>query len=103
MKWLARALARTRELAELGKIRLTHKALLEASELGCDASDVVAVLRGLEAKDFARRVRSELTAEWLYVWNPTLGGAIIYLKVAVRDDCIVVSFHEDEGHDEDQR
>ena len=28
-------------------------------------------------------------------------GLRVYLKVAVRDDCIVVSFHEDEaGHDD---
>jgi hypothetical protein len=35
------------------------------------------------------------------VFKPKVGQWIIYLKVAVRDDCIVVSFHEnEEDHDD---
>ena len=34
--------------------------------------------------------------EWMYVFSPSLAGVILYVKVIVRDDCIVVSFHEDE-------
>ena len=51
--------------------------------------------------DAACRLRSARAGEWLYVFKPKVGQWIIYLKVAVRDDCIVVSFHESqEDHDD---
>lgn len=39
----------------------------------------------------------------MYVFKPTLGAVLVYVKVILRDDCVVVSFHADEGagHDED--
>ncbi len=39
----------------------------------------------------------------MYVFKPTLFGSILYVKLILRADCIVVSFHEDEGagHEED--
>ena len=33
----------------------------------------------------------------MYVFKPVVGSMLIYLKVVLRADCIVVSFHE-EGH-----
>jgi hypothetical protein len=103
MSWLPKVVARVRELATLGKVQLTYKALIEAAELGCDASDVVSVLRALEAGDSAGRIQSTVAREWLYVWKPEMGGVVVYLKLAVRDDCIVVSFHEDGDRHEDER
>jgi hypothetical protein len=46
---------------------------------------------------------STRTGEWLYVFKPRVGGRSLYVKVVVREDCIVVSFHdevEDEEEDE---
>ena len=40
----------------------------------------------------------------MYVFKPSVGGTVLYVKVIVRGDCIVISFHEDEeeeAHDED--
>ncbi|HEY3816154.1 MAG TPA: hypothetical protein VGL81_03230 [Polyangiaceae bacterium] len=34
--------------------------------------------------------------EWLYAFVLELAELRVYVKVAVREDCIVVSFHEDE-------
>ena len=68
--------------------------------MGCDAEDVIVVLCDLEAEDSAGRVQSSVTREWLYIWKPELSGVVVYLKVALRDDCIVVSFHEDEERDD---
>jgi len=42
------------------------------------------------------RLRSSITNEWLYVFKPTVAAMVLYLKVAIRQDCIVVSLHEDE-------
>ena len=40
----------------------------------------------------------------MYVFKPGVGGQIIYVKVVLREHCLVVSFHEDEGteHEEDE-
>jgi hypothetical protein len=33
----------------------------------------------------------------MYVFKPAVAGIVVYLKLIVRVDCVVVSFHEDEG------
>jgi hypothetical protein len=101
-RWLTTALGRIRALAADGKVRLTLRALRELSALGLDVDDAMAVIAGLRAADSAGRVVSEGTGEWLYVFKPQVGGTTVYLKLAVRTDCIVVSFHVDQEdhHDE---
>jgi hypothetical protein len=38
----------------------------------------------------------------MYVFTPRFGGVVVYVKVIVRSNCVVISFHEEEGHiDED--
>ncbi len=43
------------------------------------------------------RLRSSSTGEWMYVFKPNAGAGVTYVKVILRNECIVVSFHEDEG------
>ncbi len=43
------------------------------------------------------RLRSSSTDEWMYVFKPPAAADVIYVKLILRHDCIVVSFHEDEG------
>jgi hypothetical protein len=47
-------------------------------------------------------VKSERTGEWLYVFKPTVAEMLFYVKLAVRANCLVVSFHEDEGVEDDE-
>ncbi|HQP38329.1 MAG TPA: type II toxin-antitoxin system MqsR family toxin [Polyangiaceae bacterium] len=96
--WIPRTLERIRKLAVAGSVRITHKALCELAslELGIDQEDVLLLLQRLEASDCAGRLRSSLTNEWLYVFKPKIAATVLYLKVAIRQDCIVVSLHEDE-------
>ena len=98
---LADAVARTRELATAGRVHFTLKALRELAALSLDGDDGVDVLRSLRAGDAHGRLRSEASGEWMYVFKPTVSAMVIYLKVAVRDDCIVLSFHEDEADHDD--
>lgn len=99
--WLPRVRRRIRNLAIAGRVRFTLKALQELAELALDWDDALDVLRRLSDEDAQGRLRSVDTGEWMYIFKPTIGGLRLYLKVIVRDDCIVVSFHEDEaGHDE---
>jgi Motility quorum-sensing regulator, toxin of MqsA len=98
-RWLARILTRIRELATEGNIRLTAKAVVELAAFGpgIDVEDVRDVLLRLTAVDSAGRMRSVRTGEWMYVFKPLVAGEIAYIKLIVRVECVVVSFHGDEG------
>jgi hypothetical protein len=41
----------------------------------------------------------------MYLFRPKIAGTILYVKVIVRSNCIVISFHEDEGggHEEEDQ
>ena len=99
--WVAGVVRRIRELAAAGRVSLTLKALRELAVLRLDADDAVDVLRGLSSGDAHARLRAVETGEWMYVFKPKVAEVIVYLKVVVRDDCVLVSFHEDEASDDD--
>ena len=104
-RWLPRLLRRIHELAGRGQVRLTLKAARELAALGAglDVQDACDVLVALAEDDFAQRLASEHTGEWMYVFKPSVAGTLVYLKLVLRAECVVVSFHEDEGEaDEDQ-
>lgn len=104
-RWLPKVLTRVRKLAAQRKVRFTLKALREfpALGLGLDAEDACDVLANLTAEDSAGRLVSETTGEWRYVFKPRVAGMLVYVKLILRNDYLVVSFHEDEGggHEED--
>lgn len=103
-RWLPRVLQRSQELVAERKVVFTLKARRElaALEFGLDQEDACDLLLSLTAEDSAGRLASEATGEWLYVFKPELAGTVLYVKLIVRSDCIVVSFHEDAvGHEED--
>ena len=106
--WLPKALTRIRALAAARKVLFTLKARRElaSSELGLDEEDACDVLTKLTAEEAVGRLESATTGEWMYLFKPLLAGTVLYVKLIVRGDCvIVVSFHEDEGggHEEKRR
>ncbi|SRR6266478_2418257 len=104
-RWLRTVLRRTRELALARKVLFTLKARRELASLqfGLDEQDACDVLANLAAEDSAGRLKSPATGEWAYVFKPLLAGTVLYVKLILRNDCVVISFHEDEGksHEED--
>ena len=102
--WLPRLLRRVRELAGRGQVRFTLKAARELAALGAglDGRDACDVLVALKADDFAKRFESEYTGERMYVFKPLVAGSVIYLKLVLRTECLVVSFHEDEGEPDEE-
>ena len=102
-QWLPRLLRRVHELAAAQRISLTLKAATElaALELGLDTEDLSDVLVGLTSEDFAEKIVSKTTGESMYVFKPTISDVIIYLKIIVRQTCVVVSFHEDQGESDE--
>ena len=98
-RWLPRLVRQIHDLAGRGQVRFTLKALRELAALGAglDVQDACDVLVALTVDDFAKRLESELTGEWMYIFKPAVAGTVVYLKLVVRTACVVVSFHEDEG------
>jgi hypothetical protein len=68
-----------------------------------DETDACDALEKLTAEDSAGRRESDGTGEWMYLFKPSLAGVILYVKVILRNDCVVVSFHEDEGDDHEEK
>jgi len=101
-RWLPRLLRHIHELAGRGQVRFTLKAIRELAGLGAglDAQDACDVLAALTVDDFAERIESTTTGEWMHVFKPAVAGTVVYLKSVVRTACVVVSFHEDEAEDE---
>jgi hypothetical protein len=104
-RWLPRVLTRVRELAAERAVSFTLKARRELDSLGIglDEEDACDVLARLTTGDSAGRLQSAWTGEWMYLFKPRLAGVVLYVKLILRKDCLVVSFHEDEGagHEED--
>jgi hypothetical protein len=81
---------------------LTHKANEELKALGLNQEDALEIIAALSAKDFAARLTSETTGEWMYVFKPFLGDATVYVKLVLRGSCVVVSFHEKQNHEDEE-
>ena len=96
-RWLQKAIARIHVLASAGALQFTDKALREMESLRLTPPDVADILATLTRRDSAGRRISGAAAEWLYVFTPDVGGERIYVKVVLRDACVVISFHEDGG------
>ena len=106
-RWLPRILARICELAAARHVAFTLKSRRELASLGfgLDEEDACNILENLSARDSAGRLESKATGEWMYVFKPLLAGTVLYVKIILRNECIVISFHEDEGdgHEEEDR
>jgi hypothetical protein len=104
-RWVSSVLRQIRGLAAQRKVRFTLKALQELGRLGMglDEDDACDVLANLTANDWVDRLVSEKTGEWMYVFKPSVGETVVYVKVVLRADCVVISFHEEEDQsDEDE-
>lgn len=96
-RWLPRALTRISALAASRQVSFTLKARGELAELGIglDEEDACELLAALAAQHSMGRQRSSATGEWLYIFKPPLDDKVLYVKLILRSDVIVVSFHED--------
>ncbi len=100
-RWLSKVLERIHARAAAREVRLTYKAEREALMLGLSPEDVRDVIADLGVRDFTGRLASETTGEWMYVFKPQVGGQINYVKLVLRESCVVVSFHDEGGGHEE--
>ena len=105
MPGLSRVLRRVRALAAERRVRFTLKALRELATLDLDATDACDAIAALKPSDFVQTLVSDATGEGMYVFKPRVAETRIYLKLVLRNGCLVVSFHADEGayDDEEER
>jgi hypothetical protein len=101
-RWLAKVLSRVHALAATGRVRLTYKAQREMAAMGFSPEDVRDVLVSLAGDDSVGRTQSMTTGEWMYIFKPGVGEHPLYVKLILRLECVVVSFHEDEADDEQE-
>lgn len=94
--WLLATLTQVRRYVVARRARFTLKALGELTGLGLDVEDAIRIVAGLSTVDFARRVMSRHTGEWMYVFKPAVAGTVLYVKLLMRTECVIISFHEDE-------
>lgn len=102
-RWLPSILQRIRRLAAAGHVRFTLKALRELAALEpcLDELDACAILVRLKSNDSVGRLRSAGTGEWLYIFMPRVAGETLYVKLLVRTECVVISFHEQVDDEEE--
>src|SRR2546422_11559559 len=72
------------------------------SRMRLDEEDACDVLANLTTSDFVERAGSKKTGEWMYVFKPTVGEVILYVKVILRSDCVVISFHDEEDQSDEE-
>jgi Asp-tRNA(Asn)/Glu-tRNA(Gln) amidotransferase B subunit len=87
--------------AKDGKVSFTYKAVREIAmlEIGLDETDVCEILKDIETSDFFEKIKSKTTDEWMYVFKVTVAVTLVYLKLILRDNCIVISCHEDRPYE----
>lgn len=94
---ISRLLSRVRQLAEQGCVNLTRKAYRELATFDepLTETDALDIVKTLTEQDFVQRIKSRATGEQMYVFKPRLGNLLIYVKLIIRDICVIISFHED--------
>ena len=102
--WLSSALRRIKDRAIARKVVFPLKALRELAELSLDEEDACDVLASLTAEDCAGRKRSAIAREWMHVPKPEVAGSVLYVRVILRTNCVLISFHGDEDgpHEENE-
>ncbi len=76
-------------------MRSTFSALAGAAALGLDFDDIVAVVMALTPADFYKSMTAHADHRiWQDVYRPSTSLGNVYLKLAVVDDVLIVSFKE---------
>lgn len=88
-------LAVLKALVEVGNVRATRSARVGAAALGMELADMLAVVKGLTPQDFYKSMTSHADhTVWQDVYRPSTQSGDVYLKLAVINDVLIVSFKE---------
>ncbi len=80
-------------MIEDGKVRSTVSALSGGTLLGLDFAGIINVVKVLTPLDFYKSMTSHADNQvWQDVYRPTTPVGMVYLKLMVNDDVLIVSF-----------
>ena len=84
-----------KSLIAAGKVRSTLTALSGAAQMGFGFDDIVKVIEALTLADFYKSMTAYSDHRvWHDVYRPVTEAGMIYLKLTVIDDVLIVSFKE---------
>ncbi len=84
-----------KSLIAQGKLRKTASAVLGAATLGLGERDMRDVLMSLGPRDFYKSMTTHADHQvWQDVYLPVTRFGVLYIKLTVVDDVLVVSFKE---------
>lgn len=84
-----------KSLVAEGKVRATYSALAGAAMLGFDFQEMIDVVRALTISDFHKSMTTHADHRiWQDVYRPNTPFGVIYLKLTVIEDVLIVSFKE---------
>lgn len=89
------ALVIVKEMISQGKVRMTHTAWLGASEMGFNRSEMIDVVMNLSPADFYKSMTTHADHTiWQDVYHASTEAGLVYLKLTVIQDVLIVSFKE---------
>ena len=88
-------LALVKALIAAGKVGVTHSARQGATAMGFALSDILKVVMDLTAADFYKSMTTHADhTVWQDVYRPQTKAGVVYLKLTVMADVLIVSFKE---------
>jgi motility quorum-sensing regulator/GCU-specific mRNA interferase toxin len=88
-------LAVVKTLVAAGKVRITISALAGGASLGFGFEEILGVVAALTMADFYKSMTTHADHRvWQDVYRPRTPAGEVYLKLAVVDDVLIVSFKE---------
>ncbi len=88
-------LSQVKALAEAGKLRFTRSALMGADALGFDRQGIRQEILRLETAEFYKSMTTYRDSTiWQDVYRHRSAAGMLYVKLTVLDDVLVVSFKE---------
>ena len=78
-----------------GKVRATQSALAGAASLECGFPEMLEIVQALQMRDFYKSMTTLHDHRvWQDVYQPDTEFGMIYLKLTVLDDVVIISFKE---------
>ena len=84
-----------KSMIQAGKVRLINAARGGGKALGFEPAEIVDVVMALTVNDFYKSMTTWADHRvWQDVYRPTTKAGVVYLKLTVIDDVLIVSFKE---------
>lgn len=84
-----------KSLVAEGKVKATYSALTGAAVLGLDFQEMIEVVAALTISNFHKSMTTHADHRvWQDVYRPNTSVGVIYLKLTVIEDLLIVSFKE---------